>query len=180
MESIDRLRRYVSVSTGRWAGSAIDSLIDQVEREVERERTAAYNAGYDAGFVDDDYDADGTTAQHDDAMAERGWVRLPLDAEGVPIHIGDVMEFTYDPPQDQPLFEVSGFGAGGTLFYAARGEVAPRKTTNASVVRHHHALTVEDVLREFALACEDAGNAGHEVERIAAEYAARLRLAGDE
>ena len=176
MESIDRLRRYVSVSTGRWAGSAIDSLIDQVEREVERERVDAYTKGYDEGFAS----ADDWAAQHEDAMAEHGWVRLPVDADGVPIHIGDVMEFTYDPPQDQPLFEVSGFGAGGTLFYAARGEVAPRKTTNASVVRHHHAPTVEDVLRKFALACEDAGNAGPEVERIAAEYAAKLRLAGDE
>jgi hypothetical protein len=44
---------------------------------------------------------------------------------------------------------------------------------------HHHAPTVEDVLFEFALACEDAGNAGPEVERIAAEYAAKLRLVGD-
>lgn len=36
--------------------------------------------------------------------------------------------------------------------------------------------TVEDVLAEFALACEDAGNAGPEVARIAAEYAKRLTL----
>lgn len=85
----------------------------------------------------------------DEGLNGLGYVKLPVDAEGVPIRIGDVMEFTYDPPQDQPLFEVSGFGANGTLFYAARGEVAPRKTTNASVVRHHHAPTVEDVLREL-------------------------------
>lgn len=39
--------------------------------------------------------------------------------------------------------------------------------------------TVEDVLREFALACEDAGNAGPEVERTIAEYAAKLQLADD-
>lgn len=40
--------------------------------------------------------------------------------------------------------------------------------------------TVEDVLREFALACEDAGNAGPEVNRLSAEFAAKLRLAESE
>ena len=83
-------------------------------------------------------------------LERAGWVKLPKDADGVPIRIGDVMEFIYDPPQDQPMFEVSGFGADETLFYAARGEVIPRKVTKASVVRHHQPPTVEDVLREFA------------------------------
>ena len=40
--------------------------------------------------------------------------------------------------------------------------------------------TVDDVLTEFALACEDAGNAGPEVARIAAEYAKRLTLAKED
>ena len=105
-------------------------------------------------------------------------VSLPVDADGVPVHVGDVMEFTYDPPQDQPMFEVSGFGANGTLFYAPRGEVAPRKTTNASVVRHH-APTVEDVLREFYVYAE-RGKEHHREDvddAVLAEYAAKLRLA---
>lgn len=41
-------------------------------------------------------------------------------------------------------------------------------------------MSITDVLREFALACEDAGNAGPEVERIVAEYATKLRLAESE
>lgn len=45
---------------------------------------------------------------------------------------------------------------------------------------HHHAPTVEDVLREYALKCEEAGNSGPEVKRLAAEYAARLMLAGED
>lgn len=107
-------------------------------------------------------------------------VPLPVDADGVPIHIGDVMEFTYDPPQDQPIFEVSGFGANGTLFYAPRGEVAPRKTTNASVVRHHHAPTVEDVLYESLRHFGAVEERTPEVDEWLHEQAAKLRLAGEE
>ena len=172
MESIDRLRRYVSVSTGRWAGSAIDSLIDQVEREVERERAAAYDAGYDAGFVDDDYDADGTTAQHDAAMAERGWVRLPVDAEGKPIRIGDVMEWP-----DCSTAEVVGIG-DGTFFYIEDGEDAAEWSCAGDKI-HHHAPTVEDVLREFVARTQMLGCVEDEY-ALVAEYATKLRLAGDE
>ena len=39
--------------------------------------------------------------------------------------------------------------------------------------------TVEDVLREYAIKCEEAGNSGPEVKRLATEYAAQLMLAGD-
>lgn len=38
-------------------------------------------------------------------IAER-YQLLPVDADGVPIRVGDVMEFVYDPPQDQPKFGV--------------------------------------------------------------------------
>lgn len=99
-------------------------------------------------------------------------VELPKDADGEYIHIGDVMEWC----DSGETLTVEGIGSD-VLFYID-GENA--EWTAARNKRHHHEPTVEDVLREFALACEDAGNAGPEVERIAAEYAARLRLAGDE
>lgn len=76
---------------------------------------------------------------------------LPLDADGVPIHIGDVVEYVYDPPQDQPMFEVSGLGAKGTLFYTPRGETHARKTTSAEVVRHVTPRTIEDVLEDYVV-----------------------------
>lgn len=103
----------------------------------------------------------------DESMAEHGWIRLPLDADGEPIHIGDVMDVgIVFAIGDDGVFMVENGFSGKYDVECFDGFAC-----------HHHAPTVEDVLREFALACEDAGNAGPEVERIAAEYAAKLRLA---
>ena len=167
MESIDRMREYAETKCG-WGVSPevarrIKEFTDAIEREVEQ-------------YVVAEIDAKPMT---DENMAADGWIRLPVDADGMPIHVGDVMEFTYDPPQDQPLFEVSGFGADETLFYAARGEVIPRKVTKASVVRHHHAQTVEDVLREFGDWYAHT-KGGCDEDGILAEYAAKLRLAEED
>ena len=93
---------------------------------------------------------------------------LPVDADGVPIRVGDVLTH----------------GTVGCIRLTTKGwEIVVGYNGGSGVFNpsamNHRAPTVEDVLREFALACEDAGNAGPEVERIAAEYAAKLRLAGE-
>lgn len=82
---------------------AIDAVHAGLERENAelRERMAvldnadgnmhetdAWKLGYDEGFAS----ADDWLGQHEDAMEEHGWVRLPLDADGVPWRIGDVNE----------------------------------------------------------------------------------------
>lgn len=106
------------------------------------------------------------------------YVPLPLDADGIPIYVGDVVERTDPPRHPSEVMSMVLFGDGDWQVH-----IDERQNVHASYqpkLLRHHALTVEDVLREFALACEDAGNAGPEVERIVAEYAARLRLAGDE
>lgn len=175
MESINALRTYVDGNSyiNEVTASCICSLLDGIEREVKCERTAAYNAGYDAGFVDDNYDAD-ATAQHEDAMAERGWVRLPVDAGGVPIHVGDVLtdgEYTF------VVDELAAFGDGS---WSIRNEDG--NAWAACDVTHHRAPTIEDVLREFAEKVTDSQIPGvHPTyEETIAEYAAKLRLAGDE
>ena len=73
---------------------------------------------------------------------EHGLVRLPVDADGEPIHIGDVMEWC----DSGETLTVEGIGRD-VLFYID-GENA--EWTAARNKRHHHAPTVEDVLREFA------------------------------
>lgn len=112
----------------------------------------------------------------DENMAEHGWVRLPVDADGEYIHIGD---------------EMCGYGwpNGGVYCRAIVNEVTilvgPQDgayrgwlmwATNEC--RHHHAPTVEDVLREFALKA-----AGRECMTMRSdlvdEYAAKLRLRED-
>lgn len=86
MESIDRLREYVKEhASSEWAYATappkyplvncadVDLLeiADAIEREVKANRVDAYTKGYDAGFAS----ADDWAAQHEDAMAEHGWVR---------------------------------------------------------------------------------------------------------
>lgn len=105
----------------------------------------------------------------DESMAKHGWFRLPTDADGVPIRIGDrVTEH-----EDGHTFTVDGFmhwGVDDDLWvFENYGIQAPAKNCT-------HAVTAEDVLRQFAIACEDAGNAGPEIERLVSEYAERLEL----
>ena len=167
MESIDAMRdwwRDRFPVMDEQLGIEFRWRIEAIESEVKANRVDAYTEGYDAGFAS----ADDLAAQHEDAMAEHGWVRLPVDADGVPIHVGDLMEVSNGRRDEVRFLTLNEDGWA----FNEKGWVP-----NWS---HHHAPTVEDVLREFALACEDAGNAGPEVERIAAEFAAKLRLAGDE
>ena len=84
----------------------------------------------------------GVDAMTDAELAEHGLVRLPTDADGEPIHIGDVMEWC----DSGETLTVEGIGRD-VLFYID-GENA--EGTAARNKRHHHEPTVEDVLREFA------------------------------
>ena len=104
-------------------------------------------------------------------VSER-FMELPLDADGVPVRVGDVMEW----PTTGETFEVVSVG-DGTLFYIGDGnELAD--WTGASTKRHHHEPTVEDVLREFyVLAVRGKEAHAEDVdEGVLAEYAQRLQL----
>ena len=173
MESIDRLREYVHGNCATENERAILRMADAIEREVEEKRIAAYNEGYDAGFAS----ADDWAAQHEDAMAEHGWVRLPVDADGEPIHVGDVMEWC----QGGNVFTVTVLGLVSREWeiWGDDADYAPDEC------RHHHAPTVEDVLAEFAdevwnRYCNGTTASDSGVRELEAEYAAKLRLAGDE
>lgn len=121
----------------------------------------------------------GVDSMTDAELAEHGLVRLPTDADGVPIRVDDVMEW----PTTGETFEVVGIG-DGTLFYIEDGnELAD--WTGASTKRHHHEPTVEDVLREFTdevwnRCCEGATASDSGIDELVAEFAAKLRLAGED
>lgn len=172
MESINRLRDWLKgrlLLGNGW--NELNEIADAIEREAKANRVDAYTKGYDEGFAS----ADDWAAQHEDAMAEHGWVRLPLDADGVPIHVGDVMENIVCPPVHR---EVTGVGV--ECFYGWDEGNGRYSQFGANCYRHHHAPTVEDVLREFwsdvDLAVADCGDPSS----IIAEYAAKLTLRGDE
>jgi len=173
MRITDELREWMRVVlTDDDPAYAIADRIDAEHKaKVSYWQGASYKDGYDEGFAS----ADDWLAQHEDAMAEHGWVKLPVDSDGVPIRPGDVMEWC-DADDIHPLVVRTVDAVGTYTFIAWKSEEGKFGQFYARNYRHHHATTVEDVLREFALACEDAGNAGPEVERIAAEYAAKLQL----
>ena len=93
-------------------------------------------------------------------------VELPEDADGEPIHIGDVLT---DGKYTFVVYELAVFGDGS---WSIRNEDG--NAWAACDVTHHHEPTVEDVLCELLDKVDDdrAGQA-----EIIAEYAAKLRLA---
>ena len=101
------------------------------------------------------------------------YTTVPVDADNMPVHNGDVMEWP-----DGKTFEVVGIG-NGVLFYIENDGHA--EWTCASTKRHYHAPTVEDVLREFAADFVGCANCvdDHEVTDAIELFAPKLRLAGD-
>ena len=104
---------------------------------------------------------------HTDLMDASGWVRLPKDADGEYIHAGEKLD---------------GYGKTITVVemrYGRSGWVLISEYGNAYAdsfaFTHHHAPTVEDVLTEFADEVQRCCDTADTI----AEYAAKLRLAGD-
>lgn len=168
MRSVDKMRDYGHQCCAR-IDDAIHDYCDEIEREIA-ETEAFCRRVEEAARNNDELDVFGVA-----------YMPLPVDADGVPVRIGDVMEFAYDPPQDQPIFEVSGFDAKGALFYVPRGEIRARKTTTASVVRHHNPRTLEDVMHDVMQFGHDDNTVGERADWVIAKYAAEIRelMGGD-
>ena len=156
MESIDNLREYAltAASVNATTRAVLAGYVDGIEREVAEVRDREYRNGMEDGEM----------------AAERdGWVRLPVDADGVPIHVGDVLD-GYGKTIE--VVEMR-YGRSGWVLISRDGN----GYADCAAFTHHHAPTVEDVLREFA---DEWLGGGCDDDGIVAEYAKRLRLAGDE
>ena len=97
-------------------------------------------------------------------IAER-YMELPLDADGVPIHIGDMLEAT-EPNAKKERFIVAGYT---TEYSTWAGDSATLMATNENATefychycRHVKPRTIEDVLR-------DAGVSVAAISDVAAE-----------
>lgn len=150
-----------------------EHIADRIDAEHERQCAESWMRGHDAWAAID----------HEDAMAEHGWVKLPVDADGVPFHIGDKVDS--DHYEDGTIIGIHYFRApNGVVFEEIA--VQPNGWDTATwrdpeEYAHHHEPTVEDVLRQI-IACANNGTHVHgalDTEQIVAEYAAKLRLAGD-
>lgn len=137
---------------------AVHGVLETLLRIADRIDEAHKHA---IGYVDD---------RDSETMAENGWVRLPKDADGEYIHVGDVMAYADNTKPMEVVALVP-----PAVFLTEDG---PRY---ADMCRHYHAPTVEDVLRELVEAYMDTPlyDCSDEVEFFA-KYAAKLRDLGIE
>ena len=136
METVEKLRQVARNMTKGRAFREDCSLLCHIADAIEQEHAellnktlgeqddairhaneVAYSTGYEAGFDEglastDCWSADDWTGQHEDAMAERGWVKLPVDADGEYIRVGDVMD-----TEHFGTVEVEGFVHNAVAFY---------------------------------------------------------------
>lgn len=102
-------------------------------------------------------------------------IELPKDAVGVPIRVGDVMEGEKIGGGFGEPFEVVGYIMSNGELEPMDKHKCPRKRKYS---HHYHEPTVEDVLREFGDWYAHT-KGGCDEDGIVAEYAAKLRLAGE-
>ena len=139
-------------------------IADNIDAEHERVLTIVLAEQHDPL-------TDNVKPMTDENMAEHGWVRLPKDADGEYIHVGDVMEVKHDTKKIP--FTVSFIGDGAVAFWAD-GELGLNSFNINTVLLQHHRSTAEDVLREFADEYAYV-KGGCDEDGIVAEYAKKLK-----
>ncbi len=153
MSITDELREWFKDRLFMGNGYAeLTAIADRIDAENESACAEAYGNGVMSVPI---------------ALDESQWVKLPLDADGVPIRVGDVMEWC----DNGETLTVEGIG-NDVLFYID-GENAE---WTAARNKRHHVPTVEDVLSEMLDAVDDDR---YGQDRIIAEYAAKLQLRGN-
>jgi len=115
----------------------------------------------------------------DERMAEHGWVKLPKDADGEYIHVGDAVTC------GATVWTVTGLkflGEGWGICCTVYNEYGGSGTSvyPPSDLRHYQPPTVEDVLYDSLRHFGAVEERTPEVEEWLHEQAAKLRLAGDE
>jgi len=109
------------------------------------------------------------------------YVPLPTDAEGVPFHVGDHVEVPDGLPSEGKPWQVgtiTRLDLGAMCWHVRVIAGGMGHTYLTENVRHYHQPTVEDVLEEFFGKANLPDGTQTRAE-IIAEYAAKLRLAGD-
>ena len=144
-----------------------EDIADRIDAEHKKACEDAWNNGYEADYLG----IEKWLTEHPQVMEHHDWMRLPKDADGVPIHVGDVMEGTC-PSGKHVSGEV--LSIGDDKFWLCNVQFSLRP----DYMRHYHAPTVEDVLREFVM---EFNRDDSELcdEEIIERFAAKLRLTGD-
>ena len=130
------------------------------------------------GWQELDNIADRIDAEHERMIGEWDYwesthVELPKDADGVPIRVGD--EVVDELDESTAPRKVTSLYLANDGWWVYIGGVGRRPDRYS----HHHAPTVEDVLREMADRCYADEDEPRDRDAIVAEFAAKLRLAGE-
>ena len=140
----------------------IEGMLDRVD--AEHERTVGFCKRLE----------DAAAKREDVEIFGVEYTALPLDADGEPIRVGDVMEWPYGNGE----FIVEGIG-GNTLFYIDK-DSNECEWTAAGDKRHHHEPTVETTLQEMLEQAVGYSDAHTTVALNAiAEYSAKQQLRED-
>ena len=147
---------------------SLEDVNEQLRKEL-KERPVAGDADVMA-FVERLRDA--AEKREDVTLFGIDYTALPLDADGVPIHVGDMMHGTC-PSGKYVCGEVSAIGNNKFWLCNVQFSLCPDN------MHHYHKPTAADVLREFA---DGIKNQNADFTELAiAEYAKRLQLAeGDD
>ena len=104
-------------------------------------------------------------------MSDAEWVRLPKDADGEPIHVGDELEEIEYPFYHGKVNHIELDADGWWAYVDGTGRRASR-------YRHYHAPTVKDLLQEILFKAHIYDEREMELlPDLIAEYAPKLRLA---
>ena len=195
MKSVDALRELVKRDGLILEGEELDKYLDAIEDEGMAICAGAHSDGAALAFElaklaykgdDERYQfcrrVEVAANDRDDVtLFGVDYTPLPVDADGVPIHVGDVMDEQlpfggYAAPAPVDTMELSR-GAGG-YGWMVRLDSESGAFINPKLLRHHRAPTVEDVLREFGKRWDDPAH--YAKGELVETFAEKLRLAGDE
>ena len=162
MSITDELREWAHGFTDLYVSNE-RQLIAIADRIDEQHKHAVMSAMNDALYH-----------ANDESMAELGWVRLPKDADGEVIHIGDRVE-----NNERVVRIVLTDGIWEPSVYVEKRPNVLREYF-CNEISHYHEPTVEDVLTKMLEQAVGYSDAHTTVAANAiAEYAAKLRLAGE-
>ena len=156
MESIDKLREYFKKMEPRYTAEQPEYLMMYVCADIVFPMLDLIEHEYERELADH-------------------YILLPIDADGEPIHVGDVME-TENGIREVDALQKSSRKWSIGLVPVGGGAFSWR---DAETLLHHHVQTVEDVLTEFVATLMERGELSNGGAQTIAEYAAKLRLAGD-
>ena len=176
MSITDELRKRIDAvcRVSGWDCKRLTAIADRIDEEHRKAIASVMN--------------DALYHANDEDMAELGWVRLPKDAYGEVIHVGDEL---HDEWHEQNQGEVEWLMLDHHGWWLMFKNNCERFYVHEfHKWRHHKQPTVEDLLRDmYAKLNEvialyvgeaiDSDERDSDEARIFAEYAAKLRLAGD-